>query len=72
MEIPVIPWRLFFDTLRKQHGSAIERWLWLWLFTDECAILTDQRLSPAISWPTANRPKPVLHVSAGSFIACAV
>jgi hypothetical protein len=45
MKIAAIPWRLFFDTLRKQQGSAIERWLRLWLFTNESTILADQRLS---------------------------
>jgi hypothetical protein len=43
MEIPVIPWRLFFDALRKQQANAVERWLRYWLFTNEGAILADQR-----------------------------
>ena len=43
MEISVIPWRVFFDTLRKQQSSTIELWLRRWLFTNEGAILADQR-----------------------------
>lgn len=45
MEIPVIPWRLFFDALRKQQANAVELWLRHWLFTNDGAILADQRAS---------------------------
>jgi len=43
MEISVIPWRVFFNTLRKQQSSTFELWLRRWLFTNEGAILADQR-----------------------------
>ena len=39
MQLSLIPWRMFLDTLKKQNPSTTETWLRRWLFTDEGVII---------------------------------
>jgi hypothetical protein len=43
MNISVIPWQGFLDTLRKQQPSTVEIWLRRWLFPNEGVILAGHR-----------------------------
>jgi len=42
MDIPLIPWNVFLDALKKQQPGTLELWLRRWLFTNEGVIVADQ------------------------------
>lgn len=44
MEMPVIPWNVFLDALKKQQPGTLELWLRRWLFTNEGVVAADQRM----------------------------
>ena len=44
MDIPLIPWNVFLDTLKKQQPGTLELWLRRWLFTNEGVIVADQQV----------------------------
>jgi len=44
MDIPLIPWNVFLDALKKQQPGTLELWLRRWLFTNEGVIVGDQEV----------------------------
>jgi len=44
MDISLIPWQVFLDTLKKQQPGTLELWLRRWLFTNEGVIQADPRV----------------------------
>jgi hypothetical protein len=44
MDIPLIPWNVFLDALKKQQPGTLELWLRRWLFTNEGVIVADQQV----------------------------
>jgi len=49
MQLSLIPWRMFLDTLKKQNPSTTETWLRRWLFTDEGVIIAASEKHSALS-----------------------
>jgi hypothetical protein len=41
MPAPLIPWHVFFRSLRKRKSKQIETWLGLWAFSDAGAASVD-------------------------------
>jgi hypothetical protein len=46
MEVSIISWRVFFESLNKQQSGTLELWLRRWLFTNEGVILADPSFAP--------------------------
>ena len=44
MDIPLFPWNVFLDALKKQQPGTLELWLRRWLFTNEGVIVADQQM----------------------------
>lgn len=44
MDINLIPWQSFLETLKKQNPGTLESWLRRWLFTNEGVIQADSRV----------------------------
>jgi len=54
MQLSLIPWRMFFDALKKQNPHTRETWLRRWVFTDEGVIIpTPEKYSAPSRAPSA-------------------
>ena len=42
MELSIIPWQVFIETLHKQQSGTVELWLRSWLFSNEGVMLADE------------------------------
>jgi len=45
MELSIIPWQVFIETLHKQQSGTVELWLRSWLFSNEGVMLADESFS---------------------------
>ena len=41
MELSIIPWQVFLETLHKQRSGTVQLWLRSWLFSNEGVMLAD-------------------------------